>query len=581
LAISLTLVGCNNDPLVPTLVSIEVTGDPTQSTHLAGTDLDLSGLTVTATYSNGSTTEIILPAESIIQYAEDTQALEISVNGIIVTITGYDKTIVGIPQPLTITVGGKADSFYITVTQAGPSALNTAIIVAQAALDGVIADPDADTPNGTHYITTAEKDNYQAAINDAQDVYDDTTHTPEAIIDALQDLAAATGTFNTARAKTWAVNYNTLAAAIATATTHKDDYEVNDADSTDEVDAGVEYVSTAVKAAYASAIATANNVLIDTAASQNDVDGAKTALDTATDTFDDAIQTGAKPAGDPYDGQVYLEEGGEPYTGSGIVAFWNYADNPDAAKVGTITGGMLVLDLLSVPGDDDLWDIADEAYPPGEGYEVTADVEGVKIYFEDGFAFYQGTTGNWVEKGYLWQQKIAGDIIYAKYYYYSNKTCSITGKSSWKKPGDYPRFDVIYNLDVTAGWNEVYFVYDESTAYEMGTDFTTDTTGIPLADFTWYLALDEDEITSTILSGTTWKSSGDDYFVFSFDDSTMTGYLYDSAEQSQYHRNGSYVVNGTSVQITFSDDGEVLNLTFSGNTMTTVDDSPVVFTKQL
>ena len=80
----------------PTLESIELSGDMKTEYEL-GEALDLSGLTVTAVYSDGSRNEI--------------QAGE---GGY--TVSGYDPDIVGL-QTVTITYGGEKVTFTVTVAE--------------------------------------------------------------------------------------------------------------------------------------------------------------------------------------------------------------------------------------------------------------------------------------------------------------------------------------------------------------------------------------------------------------------------------------------------------------------------------
>jgi hypothetical protein len=91
----LALVGCsgsNNNTATPTLVSI--TAETTKDGYLVGQDLELDTITVTGTYSDGSTKVVPITG---------------------VNIADYDKTQAG-EQTITVTVGVKTATFTVTVT---------------------------------------------------------------------------------------------------------------------------------------------------------------------------------------------------------------------------------------------------------------------------------------------------------------------------------------------------------------------------------------------------------------------------------------------------------------------------------
>ena len=77
----------------PTLTGIEVTA-PTKTEYTQGEKLDLTGLTVTAVYSDGTSREI-------------TEGYE---------VTGYDANMTG-EQTITITYGGMTAEFTVTVAE--------------------------------------------------------------------------------------------------------------------------------------------------------------------------------------------------------------------------------------------------------------------------------------------------------------------------------------------------------------------------------------------------------------------------------------------------------------------------------
>jgi hypothetical protein len=81
------------NPTAAVLQSIAITSPPTKTVYVKGEALDLSGLEVTGTYTNGTTkTETVIMSN----------------------ISWYDPNLVG-QQDLTVTVGGKTDTFTVTV----------------------------------------------------------------------------------------------------------------------------------------------------------------------------------------------------------------------------------------------------------------------------------------------------------------------------------------------------------------------------------------------------------------------------------------------------------------------------------
>lgn len=95
----LTFVDDNRLPIPPAvhLVSIEITTDPTKTAYTVGDELDLTGMVVTATYTDGSTAAL-------------------SVNEL--NCTGFDSSEAAASQTITVTYQGKTDTFTISITAA-------------------------------------------------------------------------------------------------------------------------------------------------------------------------------------------------------------------------------------------------------------------------------------------------------------------------------------------------------------------------------------------------------------------------------------------------------------------------------
>ncbi|MDR0301537.1 MAG: bacterial Ig-like domain-containing protein, partial [Treponema sp.] len=93
LAIALCFAACSGGDDGKTLDSIAVTTQPTKTSYNLGENLDLNGMVITATYSDGST-------------------ITVAVTGY--TTRGYDKNTEG-DQTITVTYQGKTAAFTVTV----------------------------------------------------------------------------------------------------------------------------------------------------------------------------------------------------------------------------------------------------------------------------------------------------------------------------------------------------------------------------------------------------------------------------------------------------------------------------------
>ncbi len=91
-------VTVKEEVIAVTLTGIKVKTQPAKTTYKTGEELDLSGMVLTATYSDGSTKDI----------TDTTQF----------TVSGYDKNKEG-SQTITVTYEGKTAEFQVTVTEEG------------------------------------------------------------------------------------------------------------------------------------------------------------------------------------------------------------------------------------------------------------------------------------------------------------------------------------------------------------------------------------------------------------------------------------------------------------------------------
>jgi len=158
------LTGCDNGTTSggKTLVSIAVTTPPTKIVYTIGDTLDLSGLVVTATYSDGSTVAVSISAANV---------------------RGFDSSSTG-SKKITITYEGKTADFTVTVSDGTqtPAAADFAINGLSQIFDG---NPKTVTITSNHGKSTGAITIY----------YDGKTTAPSAIgsYPVTFDVAAATG----------------------------------------------------------------------------------------------------------------------------------------------------------------------------------------------------------------------------------------------------------------------------------------------------------------------------------------------------------------------------------------------------
>jgi DNA-binding protein YbaB len=131
----------------PTLQSIAITTQPTKTTYIKGEALDLSGLVVTGTYSDGNTKpETVTTAN----------------------VSGYDKNTVG-GQELTVTVDGKTATFSVTVNPATLSSIAVTTLPTKTTYDKgedldlaglVVTGTYSDNTTKPETVTTADVSGY-------------------------------------------------------------------------------------------------------------------------------------------------------------------------------------------------------------------------------------------------------------------------------------------------------------------------------------------------------------------------------------------------------------------------------------
>jgi microcystin-dependent protein/putative cell wall-binding protein/2-oxo-4-hydroxy-4-carboxy--5-ureidoimidazoline (OHCU) decarboxylase len=175
---------------IPTLSSIAIT-TPGKTAYKVGETLDITGMVVTGTYSDGTTkTETVVAGD----------------------VAGFNNAAVAASQTLTITVGGKTTTYTISVTKTdGPALAGVTMNDAANTVTGMTAAMEFST-DGTNWTT------YNAVAPNLPSL----TGTV-----ALQVRVAATATHNAGAATTFNFTVPTLS-SIAITTTGKTAYKVGE-----------------------------------------------------------------------------------------------------------------------------------------------------------------------------------------------------------------------------------------------------------------------------------------------------------------------------------------------------------------
>jgi hypothetical protein len=169
---SLMPSGCSGDGGTKTPSLVEIKAETTKPTYVQGEELDLSTITVTGTYSDGSQKPVTISGDNI---------------------SGYDKDRLG-DQILTVTVEGKSAEITVTVKTA-TEALDAAISKAREDMANITvsaAGDGSDVPEGTKWVTSAQKKALEEAIAAAESA---AGAGEEAITAALEELQKAVEAF--------------------------------------------------------------------------------------------------------------------------------------------------------------------------------------------------------------------------------------------------------------------------------------------------------------------------------------------------------------------------------------------------
>lgn len=217
----------------------------------------------------------------------------------------------------TVTVTGEGGftgtverTFTIGDEPAGNKLLLADIADAQGFLDGLtVADDAANLADGTQWATPADAEKLQAAIDEAQAVAGKADATQEEFDAARDALAEELAAFKASAVKTAVVNGTALSEALDEASDAMVAVQVSK-DGTDVLTTA-SWVTPDDMAAFAAAIAKAQDALADPARTQASIDQALADLSAAADAFDAAKKPGTKVAGGG------AGEGQTPGTGTG------------------------------------------------------------------------------------------------------------------------------------------------------------------------------------------------------------------------------------------------------------------------
>jgi uncharacterized repeat protein (TIGR02543 family) len=169
------LTGCSNsgggETKAPSLVSITV--ETAKHVYIQGQDLDLDTITVAGIYSDGSEKPIAITSGSIV---------------------GYDKTKTG-NQTITVTVEGQTAVFTVTVmadTDQAKEALEAALDAVSESIETIVVSRDgSDVPQGVPWITPAQKEELDEAIEAARKTAASDNISLEKIVETLEALQKA------------------------------------------------------------------------------------------------------------------------------------------------------------------------------------------------------------------------------------------------------------------------------------------------------------------------------------------------------------------------------------------------------
>ena len=280
----------------------------------------------------------VLPTEKWVT-AEELAAYQAAIDAAQAVLEDADATQAEVDQAITDLAA--ATETFNAAKEAGSyvEPANTEALAAAIAEAKINANAPAVSTDGTdvlptqQWVTAEDKIAYQAAIDAAQAVLEDTDATQDQVDQAVADLAAATETFNAAKeAGSYVEPANKTALEDAIAEAKINLAGTKESETGTDVLPTEQWVTAEELAAYQAAIDAAQAVLEDTDATQAEVDQAITDLAAATETFNAAKEAGSKR---PFiNGYVYYEHSSSPiedavisFTYKGVTYFGTSGSN--------------------------------------------------------------------------------------------------------------------------------------------------------------------------------------------------------------------------------------------------------------
>jgi len=147
---------------------------------------------------------------------------------------------------------------------------------------------------------------------------------------------------------------------------------------------------------------------------------------------------------------IYTCHIGDAYTGSGDIVIYSGRFDFDLI-LGSVTNGIVKLKLPTIP-DEDLGDFFDD----GDDLNCTDYPNGIKYFEAEKISLINSNSadigGLDIGEGDYKSNDIEYNHIYYGYFSKAGKiTCKRTARDGWVGK---------YNLDVKAGWNKIYYVYN-------------------------------------------------------------------------------------------------------------------------
>jgi len=278
-------------------------GAPTVA--VAGVTLDQETLTLTVGGADGTLTATVAPANASnkkVSWTSSDEDVATVDNGVVTPVAAGAATIT-----VTTEDGSFTDTCTVTVNDGGTTPTEPDKSDLKAAIDAANANANAtktstdgtDVDPADKWVTQEDMNAYLAAIDSAQDVFDDPDATQEEIDAALADLQDAASAFDAAKAAgtkpAVTTDKSDLKDAIDAANANAAATEVSNDGS--DIDPANKWVTQEDMNAYLDAIDSAQNVFDDPDATQEEIDAALADLQDATSAFNASKAAGTFDGG--------------------------------------------------------------------------------------------------------------------------------------------------------------------------------------------------------------------------------------------------------------------------------------------